>query len=452
MAPVDNFDRNFALLKRYAAEHGHPNVPHAVIYHDVKLGVWCATVRRRRELGRVPPEQVKLLTDLGLYWNKRKDRSDEAYRSLLPYLRAYIAEHGHADVPQQFQVGVVRLGRWVNFLRRMYTLGRLSPTKIEELESLGFVWQAHNHRLDRFFQVLERFIAEHGHPNVPQSHVIDGVEIGRWCTWQRKQYRKGKVPAERVLRLEALGFLWEPGRSLRESQLSEPLAMLQQFRDEFGHLDVPAKYVTDGYWLGAWCTRQRTRRRRGSLPAAHIRQLDALGFIWEPLQLPSKALEKSISRHVEMLKRYQAEHGHLNVPSRFVMDGFRLGHWCAEQRKRRKHGIMGSARFVELNELGFVWDPLKQLVTDRSTRTDDQRPSAFDQRYALLVEYVEQHGDSNVPNEFRVAGNGFCLGKWCTRQRARYRLGALPEAAIQNFEAIGFQWNPKRVGRRDSTR
>ena len=60
-------------------------------------------------------------------------------------LKAYKAEHGHVRVHNYFKTeDGFGLGGWVGNRRRGYKKGQLSEEKIQELENLGFVWDARN--------------------------------------------------------------------------------------------------------------------------------------------------------------------------------------------------------------------------------------------------------------------------------------------------------------------
>ena len=49
---------------------------------------------------------------------------------------------------------------------------------------------------------LRRFAAVHGTSNAGEGDVIDGFEIGTWVASRRADYRKGRLSAERIRRIE----------------------------------------------------------------------------------------------------------------------------------------------------------------------------------------------------------------------------------------------------------
>ncbi|MCX5732791.1 MAG: helicase associated domain-containing protein, partial [candidate division NC10 bacterium] len=58
-------------------------------------------------------------------------------------------------------------------------------------------------------------------------------------------------------------------------------ARLVQFKDRFGHCNVPLGWSED-LQLARWVNQQRQFMKYGHLAADRIEQLDALGFEWPP--------------------------------------------------------------------------------------------------------------------------------------------------------------------------
>jgi hypothetical protein len=126
---------------------------------------------------------------------------------------------------------------------------------------------------------LEEFVEQHGHARVPDAHVAEaGFNLGAWCSRRRQEWKRGRLAAERVAALDALGFVWDP----LVDDWQRGLAALEEFVRRQGDARVPQAFVTDtGLKLGNWCSNRRQQRKRGRLAAEWIAALDALGFVWE---------------------------------------------------------------------------------------------------------------------------------------------------------------------------
>ena len=203
------------------------------------------------------------------------------------------------------------------------------------------------------------------------------------------------------------------------------------YREEFGDLEVPARYVTkEGYSLGQWIDTQRKIRKgtvKGTLTPEQIRKLDTLGMRWESVT------DLSWERYYTAAKKYSEEHGDLRVPWRYVTkNGIRLADWIANMRMNRRNGIRNAyltdERIAALDALGMQWDVLDYL---------------FERNYAAAVEYHRTHGNLDVPAAY-VDPNGVKLGAWlrrlCRIRAGKSQRGRLTEEQIRRLDALGMIW------------
>ena len=162
-------------------------------------------------------------------------------------------------------------------------------------------------------------------------------------------------------------------------------------------------------FLGEWVSKQRMSRRKNLLSDERIRLLDKVGFIWNPS-------EQEWQDNYQLLKQYKIEHGKTNVPNRDA----KLGRWVGTQRAARKKGMLSKDHIQLLDKIGFVWDQLEQ---------------DWQENYQLLKQYLEDHGDTNVPKRHSN------LGKWVGNQRTAKKKEMLSKDRIQLLDKIGFVWD-----------
>ena len=92
------------------------------------------------------------------------------------------------------------LGGWCHTQRKMHKLGKLSHDRWLLLDKIGFVWSAEQVWQGNFEQ-LRLFHNRQGRwPGCREG------ALGRWCTIQRRDYRKGNMSDERIVQLERIGF------------------------------------------------------------------------------------------------------------------------------------------------------------------------------------------------------------------------------------------------------
>ena len=128
---------------------------------------------------------------------------------------------------------------------------------------------------DEPYGQLVAFKEKQGHCRVP-TESSENPELGTWVGNQRKAFRKGKLSAERVARLEALGFEWDPVTAAWEAMFQALVA----FKENQGHCGVPAKR-SENPQLGTWVSNQRYVYKKGRLSEERVARLEALGFEWD---------------------------------------------------------------------------------------------------------------------------------------------------------------------------
>ena len=152
---------------------------------------------------------------------------------------------------------------------------------------------------------------------------------------------EGATPSSE-LRVESFAPLVSPGQARKGVSFERRIAQLRALCEQHGHALPTAEHGSD---LVRWASRQRTLYRQGSLPEAVIEELDAVHFVWDPLQAAWDA-------RFEELEAFYRAHGHCNVPA----DG-PLGSWVARQRRQYRQGSLRPERHEALAGLDFEWDP-----------------------------------------------------------------------------------------------
>ena len=133
--------------------------------------------------------------------------------------------------------------------------------------------------------------------------------------------------------------------------------------------------------------------------------------------------EAGWEERLRSLTIYKQREGHCRVPRPHKENGFRLGEWVHNRRQDKQS--LSEARRQQLDELGFVWDPLE---------TD------WAEGFRCLTIYKEREGHSRVPRLHNE--NGFRLGQWGTTQRKNQ--DGLPVERRQALEKLGFVWSVSR--------
>jgi len=144
----------------------------------------------------------------------------------------------------------------------------------------------HDEKWGMMFEKLMEYKSQHGHSMVPQCYQ-DDLRLGRWVHYQRVEYwifqqtGSAKITPERIARLNAIGFEWDP----QKAQWDIMYERLKKFKEELGHCRVPKGYSKDKE-LANWVRNQRLeeanmkRGKKTRMTQERIQALEELGFKW----------------------------------------------------------------------------------------------------------------------------------------------------------------------------
>jgi superfamily II DNA or RNA helicase len=405
------------LLQNYVGQFGNSFVPHFYLANGFKLGYWVNTQRTKYKNGLISQERIEKLESIDQWtWNQL----DHVWDSNFNLLNEFTKDFGHAVVPYKPELYKgQKLFFWTQMQRQRYKKGILEQDRIAKLESLpGWTWNPKDDTWEEWFEILNRYTLSVGNCRVPQSHLYESKNLGRWVSKQRSRYRKGELESDRTKDLESIqGWTWEPDLEYWNLAFNE----LVRFQDEFGHAMPSQSYEVNGIQLGSWVSHQRLQRRKGKLDDDIIRQLESLtNWSWDPL-------EDSWESFFQALKVYAEQNGAANPPKSFMVNDRALGGWANTQRVLYKKGKLRSDRILRLEDLaGWTWD---------------KSNNAWEMNFSVLVDYVHEFGSANPPQSYRTPAIG--LGLWVHGQREKYRKGNLSKGKADRLESLtGWTWYP----------
>jgi hypothetical protein len=391
-----DWEMGFNCLKAYKERNGHCRVPVSHKEKGFNLGLWVSNQRRLKS--QIAVERRQRLDALGFIWDVNEADWETGYR----LLNRYKERMGHCLVPQKSTENGFRLGLWVNVQRREHD--STTEQRRQKLDELGFVWDVLSERCEEGFRHLKKYKEHLGHCRVPVGYILDGFPLGTWARTQRRD--EDALFGERRERLDELGFVWDP----MESDWEEGLRYLKSYKHREGHCRVPTKHDENGFRLGQWVGNRRANR--DTLSGEKRRQLDELGFDWDPLQ---SDWEEGYS----YLKRYKDREGHCRVPLSHEENVFQLGRWACAQRREKDR--MADERRRRLDGLGFVWDTAEW---------------DWEEGLSHLRSYKDREGHCRVPNKHKESD--FRLGQWVGTQRAK--ASTLSKERRGRLDALGFVW------------
>jgi hypothetical protein len=323
---------------------------------------------------------------------------------------------------------------------------------------------------------LAAYKAAHGDCNVPQRWAED-PRLGNWVSNQRKCKRKldrgdpsEVTTAERVAKLEVLGFAWELSAAAISIQNSKAtlddagwetqLAKLKVYKRRHGDCSVPKGWAADPT-LANWVMTQRRLKRKldrgGSgegMSAERAAKLEALGFEWDPTNGHGNRRFDQVGWEAQLVRlaAYKAVHGDCMVPWGWAEDP-RLGRWVSKQRRGKRQLDRGEPsegmtveRAARLTALGLVWDPPNAGGIPKEAEWEAQ--------LARLAAYKVVHGDCSVPWGWAEDPR---LGEWVSKQRLHKRKldrgepsEGITAERVAKLTSLGLNWNGTKRSSEDA--
>ena len=276
---------------------------------------------------------------------------------------AYCLKHGDLKVPKRYVTETgLQLGVWIQAQRAIYSgtgKGSLSPERVEALNAIGMVWgDLRDTAWNDAWELAREYYQVNGNLLVPDSCIIDGFDLGKWITYQRNRRKSGKLPAERVRKLDEIGMIWD----VFDARWETHYLQAKEYYKAYGNLDVPRTYrAEDGFLLGHWVAAQRKcltdGKSRRSLSQEQIDKLTAIGMVWD------SSFDTQWQSAYSKAEAYYRQNGNLNIPYVYcTADGYKLGQWLARQKSAKKapgkpnNCVMTPERIQKLERIGVVWD------------------------------------------------------------------------------------------------
>jgi superfamily II DNA or RNA helicase len=199
---ADSWMEHLELLRKYSAHTGDTLVPVDHVENGLKLGQWVRL--RRKEHKKLSPERQALLEAIpGWFWGTK---SDYVWNQKLTLLKKFAEREGHARPTYDHIEDGVKLGGWV--VEQRAERQKQSAERKAALEALpGWSWTMSQDVWDERYEMLTKFASRERHSRVPQSHVENGVLLGKWVSVQRQ--KRDSLSSERRAKLEKVpGWVW----------------------------------------------------------------------------------------------------------------------------------------------------------------------------------------------------------------------------------------------------
>ncbi|MYX04214.1 MULTISPECIES: DEAD/DEAH box helicase [unclassified Streptomyces] len=291
-------------------------------------------------------------------------------------LRAFVDEHGHAQVPAGLVVTLADgseygLGVWTGEQRRAHKAGTLKAWRYDLLTEIGMIWSVADAAFWRNITVARTAFELYGTLALPASLVIDGVRIGQRLSNLRRPGGLGTDPEradERRRALEAIDPEWNPTGWPVDWQRHYAATRLLLAEEQGRPAGLLPGITVNGVDVGTWTTRQTDPAVWDTLLPEQQKRLEALGLSRRTDTAPAATTAagkagkgSAFERGITALEQFVQREGHLKVPRQHtetvVIDGqeheVKAGVFLSNHKNRRSK-LTGEQR-AQFVALGVDW-------------------------------------------------------------------------------------------------
>ena len=383
-----------------------PNI-HSKDKFEHMLGKWSSRQRYNMRNNLLTQDKIDLLNQIKQWYWEKDDNFDDMYDTLIKYIS------DNEKLPPLNSNNENRLATWCSEQRKKYKKNKLSKDKISKLNKINiWTWNKFDDLFEQHYQNVIEWVNKNG--KIPSSMSKDKIEhlLGSWCGSRRNDKRNGKLPDDKIEKLEKIkGWYWD--------KISFDDTHNKVYDWVKHHNKIPTNKSRDPIErdLGNWCKNRRTDKRNGILDNNQIKKIELIpNWFWDKDELFDITYIK--------LKKWANDSD--KIPTPISKDTYEreLGIWCNSRRQDKKVGRLTKERIGKLEQLpNWFWDWDKQ----------------FDNNYQQLFEFVST--EDRIPSTNAINAIEKKLGGWCSRIRNYMRNGKLDDIKIKRMEKIdGWYW------------
>ena len=386
----------------------------------IALGTWINTQRQYYKNEKLSQDKIRLLETIGMKFEKSVQ--DIQWKNTYKLACNYYRKHHDLEISINFKTKSgyeyegdgVALGVWISTQRRAYKNEKLSQDRIKLLENIGMNFEKtlpeikweNNYKLAckyyehyKNLEILFDFKTKNGY-----EYDNEGIPLGCWICTQKKYYKKGKLPQDRVELLENIGMKFE--KTAYDIQWENTYKLACNYYRKYHDLEIPQKFKTkngyepdnEGIALGVWINTQRNAYKNGKLSQNRVKLLENIGMKFEKTMCEIKW-----ENTYKLACNYYRKYHDLEIPQKFKTkngyepdnEGIALGVWINTKRKAYKNGKLSQDKIRLLEKIGMKWfsdrkdikAQQEKITISNKNKKDGEILSRF---YSLLSKYDEE--------------------------------------------------------------
>ena len=192
------WDENYEALCR--AINNGVEIDSKTVYEDINIGHWVTKQRYLLKNGKLSEDKAQKIKDIGLELDPRKASWDENYEILCR------AINNGVKINSKTVYEDINIGIWLYNQHQLLKSGKMPEDKIQKLKDIGLEFDTRKIvPWDESYETLCRAIENK--VKINQRTVYEGINIGKWINNQRKLFKNGKLPEDRIEKLRKIGVI-----------------------------------------------------------------------------------------------------------------------------------------------------------------------------------------------------------------------------------------------------
>lgn len=345
------FDRqwyeSYELAEKYYKENGNLLIPATYeTQSGNKLGRWISSQRKLYKNKKLAQDRVDLLESINMIW----DVFDVQWYGFYNLAVIYYKKYGNLSIPLNYKTkDDVNLGSWIGKQRKYYKDNKLSKEKIELLEKISMIWDPFDLQWNDYYNLFVEYYKENGTSLVSLRYATkNNKKLGYWVSQQRTNYKRNKLPEEKIKLLEKVDMVWDPASLIWE----ETYQIAKQYYKENNNLSIPITFYYKNVNLGSWLQTQRNNYSQSLLSNKQIKMLNEIGMEWVSTKTEEYIWEDNYNTVLEFYRKYK----HIYIPTNYYSkEGVNIGRWLYDQKLKYKKNKLSEYRKNKLDKLDSSW-------------------------------------------------------------------------------------------------
>jgi hypothetical protein len=179
-------------------------------YDDDFLWSIANELQSRKLSNQTHFDRMKKLIDIDFVWDPLEAKWMEMCQRLVEYKKlqnstTLVSRRFHHDQD---------LAEWEDRQRSAYASRKLSPQRIEVLNDIGVVLDPLDARWNEMFERLVACTKKKSGSTMARYMYKQDPELGFWVNYQRLCKKAKGLSAERIDKLDSIGFVWAPRENM----------------------------------------------------------------------------------------------------------------------------------------------------------------------------------------------------------------------------------------------